>query len=90
MGALVTALLFEVGKLLIGLYLGKTGVASGFGAAGSLIVLLIWVYFSAQIFLLGAEFTWVYSHEFGSRATNAQTESASHKLPKVPARIPSN
>ncbi|MDO8598080.1 MAG: YhjD/YihY/BrkB family envelope integrity protein, partial [Sulfuricaulis sp.] len=61
----------EIGKILIGLYLGKTSVASSFGAAGSLVVLLVWVYFSAQIFLLGAEFTWVYSHEYGSRA--AQT-----------------
>jgi membrane protein len=67
-GASVTSLLFEIGKFLIGLYLGTTGVASGFGAAGSLVVLLLWVYFSAQIFLLGAEFTWVYSHEYGSRA----------------------
>ena len=55
-GAGVTALLFESGKFLIGLYLGKTSVASGFGAAGSLVVLLVWVYFAAQIFLLGAEF----------------------------------
>lgn len=61
-GAVVTALLFTVGKFLIGLYIGKSGVASGFGAAGSFAVLLVWVYYSAQIFLLGAEFTWVYSH----------------------------
>lgn len=62
-GAAVTALLFEIGKMLIGLYLGKTSVASGFGAAGSLVVLLVWVYFAAQIFLLGAEFTWAYAQE---------------------------
>ena len=67
-GAAVTALLFEIGKFLIGLYLGKTSVASGFGAAGSLVVLLVWVYFAAQIFLLGAEFTWAYAHERGSKA----------------------
>lgn len=67
-GAAVTALLFEIGKILIGLYLGKTTVLAGFGPAGSLVVLLLWVYFSAQIFLLGAEFTWVYSHQYGSRA----------------------
>lgn len=67
-GAAVTALLFDIGKLLIGLYLGKTSVASGFGAAGSLVVLLVWVYFAAQIFLLGAEFTWAYAHECGSLA----------------------
>jgi membrane protein len=62
LGALSTALLFTIGKFLIGLYIGKSGVASGFGAAGSLVVLLVWVYYSAQIFLLGAEFTWVYTH----------------------------
>ena len=65
-GALVTALLFSIGKFLIGLYIGKTGIASGFGAAGSLVIVLLWVYYSAQIFLLGAEFTWVYAHTFGS------------------------
>lgn len=67
MGAAVTSLLFTIGKLLIGLYIGKSGVASVFGAAGSLAVLLLWVYYSAQIFLLGAEYTWVYAHELGSR-----------------------
>jgi len=73
-GAAVTALLFESGKFFIGLYLGTTGVASGFGAAGSLVVLLVWVYFTAQIFLLGAEFTWVYSHEYGSNAAQSHQE----------------
>ena len=66
-GATVTALLFAVGKLLIGLYIGKSAISSGFGAAGSLVVVLVWVYYSAQIFLLGAEFTRVYSHTRGSR-----------------------
>jgi membrane protein len=66
-GATVTAVLFESGKFLIGLYLGKAAFTSGFGAAGSLVVLLVWVYYSAQIFLLGAEFTWVYAQERGSR-----------------------
>jgi membrane protein len=66
-GAAVTALLFAVGKILIGLYLGKSEVATGFGAAGSLVLFMVWVYYSAQIFLIGAEFTWVYAHEFGSR-----------------------
>lgn len=74
-GATVTAFLFEIGKLLIGLYLGKTSVASGFGAAGSLVVLLVWVYFAAQIFLLGAEFTWAYAQERGSRAEQAGQRS---------------
>jgi membrane protein len=68
-GATVTALMFSVGKFLIGLYLGRSSVASGFGAAGSLVVLLIWVYYSAQIFLLGAEFTRLYAHQRGSRTT---------------------
>jgi membrane protein len=70
-GATVTSLLFTVGKLLIGLYIGKSGVVSGFGAASSLVVLLIWVYYSAQIFLLGAEFTRVYAHTVGSMKQRA-------------------
>lgn len=66
-GAIMTGILFTIGKYLIGLYIGKSGVSSTFGAAGSLVVILVWVYYSAQIFLLGAEFTWVYAHRFGSR-----------------------
>ena len=66
MGAAITALLFAAGKSLIGLYIGRSGVASAFGAAASLVVLLLWLYYSAQIFLLGAEFTWVYAHRHGS------------------------
>jgi membrane protein len=65
-GAAVTAVLFSAGKFLIGWYLGSSAVASGFGAAGSLVVLLVWVYYSAQIFLLGAELTWVFAHRYGS------------------------
>ncbi|MGZ5038931.1 MAG: YihY/virulence factor BrkB family protein [Usitatibacter sp.] len=65
-GAAVTAVLFTLGKSLIGLYLGRSAVASGFGAAGSVVVLLVWVYYSAQIFLFGAEFTAVYAHRIGS------------------------
>lgn len=70
-GAVVTAALFSVGKYLIGLYLGRAGVSSGFGAAGSLVIILVWVYYSAQIFLLGAEFTWVFAHARGSHAGTA-------------------
>lgn len=75
-GAFVTALLFTLGKLVVGLYLGRSDVASSYGAAGSLVVLLVWVYYSAQIFLLGAEFTWVYAHRFGSRRGQAMPASA--------------
>ena len=67
-GALITAILFTAGKFLIGLYMTKSAVASGFGAAGSVVALLVWVYYSAQIFLLGAEFTWAYSTIYGSRS----------------------
>jgi membrane protein len=66
-GALVTAGLFTIGKLLIGLYLGTTTVASTYGAAGSVIVILVWVYYSAQVVLLGAEFTKEYVETFGRR-----------------------
>ena len=65
-GAAFTAGLFSLGKYAIGLYLGNSGVASSFGAAGSLIALLLWVYYSAQIFFLGAEFTRHYALWFGS------------------------
>lgn len=62
MGAAVTALLFNIGKSLIGLYLAKSSVATGFGAAGSFVILVAWFYYSAQIFLFGAEYTWVYAN----------------------------
>lgn len=67
-GAFVTAILIAVGRELIGLYLGRSAVSNDFGAAGSLVVVLIWVYYTAQIFLLGAEFTWAYAHRCGSKA----------------------
>lgn len=66
-GALTTAVLFTVGRLLIGVYLSNSALVSGFGAAGSLAAILVWVYYAAQIFLLGAEFTWAYAHHAGSR-----------------------
>jgi membrane protein len=65
-GALVTAGLFSLGKFLIGLYLGSNSLGSTYGAAGSLVVLLLWVYYSAQILFLGAEFTQVYANRYGS------------------------
>ena len=86
-GAAVTALLFTVGRVLIGLYIGKTGVASGFGAAGSVAVVFVWVYYSAQIFLVGAEFTWVYAQRMGSRRQVAQpTAETACTAPPVPQR----
>jgi membrane protein len=74
-GALVTAVLFTVGKYLLSLYLGQKGVADGFGAAGSLVVLLLWVYYSAQVVLLGAEFTRVYTQKFSGQPAAAGSES---------------
>ena len=71
-GGLITAALFTVGKEVLGLYLGKSGVASSYGAAGSLIVLLLWVYYSAQIVFFGAEFTKAYAKRFGSHVTPAE------------------
>jgi membrane protein len=66
-GALITSVLFNVGKSLIAWYIGSSAVASSYGAAGGLIVLLLWVYYSAQIFLLGAEFTKIYANRHGSK-----------------------
>ena len=71
-GAAVTALLFTIGKFLIGIYLGKSSFNSAYGATGSLVVLLLWIYYSAQIFLLGAEFTRVVTYEYGSRRSSAR------------------
>jgi membrane protein len=86
-GAVVTALMFTIGKFLIGLYIGKSSVTSGFGAAGSLVVVLVWVYYSAQIFLMGAEFTWAYSHTFGSR--KGQSAQANQAAPNRSGELPS-
>ena len=92
-GAAVTALLFTVGKFLIGLYIGRSAVASSFGAAGSLAVVMIWVYYSAQIFLLGAEFTWVYAHSHGSRRGQKrpgaveQKKASAVEQPPMPASV---
>lgn len=71
-GAAATALLFTIGKFLIGLYLGKSAIGSTYGAAGSLIIILIWVYYSAQLLFLGAEFTQVYAKRYGSRIEPAE------------------
>ena len=87
LGAAVTALLFTVGRFLIGLYIGKSGIASGFGAAGSLVIIFVWVYYSAQIFLLGAEFTWVYARTHGSmRNIDAPTKPEDPAQRDIPSR----
>jgi len=79
-GAVVTAVLFTIGKALIGLYIGSSAVASSYGAAGALIILLLWVYYSAQIFLLGAEFTKVYANRHGSKEEKlVGAKSPTHK-----------
>ena len=84
-GAATTSLLFTVGKLLIGVYIGRSGIASGFGAAASLVVVLVWVYYSAQIFLLGAEFTRAYAHKFGSRRNLPSEDTAAAVCPAAPS-----
>ncbi len=66
-GALLTSALFTAGKQLIGLYLGKSSIASAYGAAGSVVILIVWVYYAAQIFYFGAELTQAYAHRHGSR-----------------------
>ena len=71
-GAAITAGMFAVGKLLIGLYLGRSAVGTAYGAAGSLIVILIWIYYSAQILFFGAELTQVYTNRYGSRLKPAR------------------
>ena len=85
-GALVTSLLFSLGKFGIGLYLGKASVESSYGAAGALVVLLVWVYYSAQIFLLGAEFTKVFAQHEGSRQHLATDRPRKPKTEDPPTR----
>lgn len=97
-GAVFTALLFVLGKWALGLYLGKAAVGSAYGAAGSLVILLVWVYWSAQILFLGAEFTQVYARTFGSlkgdtskrdaRAKAARPEDRPKEAAPAPAPMP--
>jgi membrane protein len=83
-GAVVTTLLFDVGKYLIGLYISQTDVASSYGAAGGLIVLLVWIYYTAQIFLFGAEFTYAYANRFGSHTRTSAKSAAEVAQPTSP------
>ncbi len=75
-GALVTTVLFAIGKQIIVVYLGRVAFASAYGAAGSFVVLLLWVYYSALIFLFGAEFTYAYAHEQGSKPKRGRPYSS--------------
>jgi len=103
LGAAVTSALFHLGKFLIGLYVGKAGVGSTFGAAGSLAVLLVWIYYSTQLVLMGAEFTRAYANQFGSHVVPsdnavavpktplarlaAETDIKKGKVPQTPAHV---
>jgi membrane protein len=93
-GAWTTSILFTVGKSLIGLYLGRSSVASAYGAAGSLVVLLLWIYYAAQIFLFGAEVAKVYARQYGSAAVPTREISPESSgdaldllLPTAPAEL---
>jgi membrane protein len=86
-GAFFTAILFGIGRTLIGLYLGSSAVATTFGAAGSLVILLLWLYYSAQILFFGAEFTQVYANRLGSRiVTEGEEQARPGTQPARPAR----
>ena len=80
-GALTTAVLFNLGRLAIGAYLGRSGTASAYAAAGSVLVLLLWLYYSAQIFLFGAEFTWVHAKHRRDSAQAKTAASAEYQSP---------
>ena len=83
-GGAATSLLFALGKLLLGLYLGKASFASTYGAAASLVVLIIWVYYSAQIFFLGAELTRIFANRYGSRPNVYSSGMVENGFTRVP------
>lgn len=87
-GAVMTAVLFTIGKYALGLYIGMAGIASPFGAAGSLAVVLIWVYYSAQILYFGAEFTKVFANKYGSHIVPADGASALSETSRIRQGIP--
>jgi len=90
-GAAVTSLLFSIGKLLIGLYLGNGAIGSTFGAASSLVIIMLWAYYSSQIVLFGAEFTRLYAMRFGSNILPDENgvRIVTRKVETRPARVPS-
>jgi membrane protein len=85
LGAILTAALFELGKFVIGLYIGKQGLESTYGAAASIVVVLIWIYYSAQLVLMGAEFTRVYARRYGSRRDESSSDAHAGE-PKLETR----
>ncbi len=87
-GAMITALLFTIGKYLIGLYLGTSSVGSAYGAAGSLVVLVVWIYYSAQILFFGAELTQVYARRYGSRSIGARQRADAAAMKSPGAMLP--
>ncbi len=89
-GAAYTSLLYSLGKLAIGLYLGKASVGSAYGAAGSLVVLLVWTYYSAQVFYFGAEFTHAYANRHGSRSPEPEVGAGVKQPDKAKREIPSH
>jgi len=89
-GAAVTSLLFTLGKWLIGWYLVHSTVTSAYGAAGSLIVILLWVYYSVQVCLIGAEFTWVYAHRYSSGIVPRHRTIGRSGLPPAKGQAGSN
>ena len=86
LGAIFTSVLFTIGKFALGLYIGKAAASSTYGAAGSLVVLLLWVYWSAQILFLGAEFTQVYARTFGSLKGDTSKADARSEAERVEDR----
>jgi membrane protein len=86
-GAVVTACLFTAGKACIGIYLGRNAVTSAYGAAGSFVVLLLWVYYSAQIFLFGAEFTRIFAYAYGSRYVGQTPRNPAPQSAAPPPRL---
>jgi membrane protein len=89
-GAVATALLFTIGKSLIGLYIGSSNVAESYGTAGSLIIILLWIYYSTVTFLAGAEFTRAYAQRFGSHAAQPEAETVPRESEgaRAPAHLP--
>jgi membrane protein len=87
LGGAVTSLLFSIGKLALGFYLGRATFASTYGAAASMVVMIVWVYYSAQIFFLGAEFTKVFANRYGSQPSSHPTGMviAADAAPSAPA-----